>query len=582
MIKRILLSCIFAASSFSSAAAGSNDIGSPWPAGGSMEVSPGSWNVTGAGSDIWGYSDSFHFYNFERNTDVTVTAFIESWETSHDWAKGGIMIRESLDANAAHAMVVSTGHELVSMMWRQSTGDHTRNVNAEPGTKRVWLRLVKEGIRFTSYMKLENQVNWEKVYERDVTFKEGPFYVGIAACSHIQGSLASLTVRNFEILDKIWVPVPPPHLDIGKPALAGDAMETAPGNWTVVAAGRDIWGSGDQFHFVQFNRTTDVTVTCFIESFAAQYDWAKGGIMIRDTLDSNSAHAMAVQTGHSYGRVAMQRRAVGGGGSDGMSRSLYTNTKRVWLRLVKQGNTIKGYYKNEGDLVYQKLDTYDVQFTRDWYYVGIAVVSHLEDTLATLEVSHFDISNEIFTLPARDIGDTGREIVANKLTTDVWSIEGAGHDIGGTADSFAFNNYKQNDENITATVHLDMLRQRNLNSKGGIMLRSSHDADSPHVSLLAAKTGITMFYRTFAGGGTQKKNVGVWSQFMELKLEKFGNTIACLYKHKSFADWFYLDSVAIDIGSEYYVGHAVTSAEYGREATLIAGNIHINDEAIVY
>lgn len=122
------------------------------------------------------------------------------------------MIRESLDANAAHAMVVSTGHELVSMMWRQSTGDHTRNVNAEPGTKRVWLRLVKEGIRFTSYMKLENQVNWEKVYERDVTFKEGPFYVGIAACSHIQGSLASLTVRNFEILDKIWVPVPPPHL----------------------------------------------------------------------------------------------------------------------------------------------------------------------------------------------------------------------------------------------------------------------------------------------------------------------------------------------------------------------------------
>ena len=152
----------------------------------------------------------------------------------------------------------------------------------------------------------------------------------------------------------------------------------------------------------------------------------------------------------------------------------------------------------------------------------------------------------------------------------------------GTADSFAFNNYKQVDENITATVHLDMLEQRNLNSKGGIMLRSTHDADSPHVSLLAAKTGITMFYRTSTGGATQKKNVGVWSEHMELKLEKIGSMIACLYKHKSFADWFYLDSVAIDVGTEYYVGHAVTSAEYGREATLIAGNIHINDEAIVY
>ena len=106
-----------------------------------MEVSPGSWNVNGSGHDIWGTSDSFHFYNFERNTDVTVTAFIESWETEHDWAKGGIMIRDSLDANASHALLASTGHEFVTMMWRASTADITRNANAEVGTKRVWLRM---------------------------------------------------------------------------------------------------------------------------------------------------------------------------------------------------------------------------------------------------------------------------------------------------------------------------------------------------------------------------------------------------------------------------------------------------------
>jgi hypothetical protein len=288
---------------------------------------------------------------------------------------------------------------------------------------------------------------------------------------------------------------------------------------------------------------------------------------------------MVVQTGHSYGRVAMQYRPSDDAGwSGGMSTALYTNTKRVWLRIVKEGNKVRGYYKNEHDLVYQKLDTYEVEFTRDWFYVGIAATSHISESLATLEVSHFAMSDEIFTLPARDIGDTGREIVATKLNSDVWSIEGAGYDIGGTADSFAFNNYKQSGENLTATVHLDKLRTYNLHSKGGIMLRSSHDADSPHVSLLAAKNGITMFYRTTAGGGTSKKNVGVWSEKMELKLEKIGNTIACLYKHKSFADWFYLDSVAIDVGSEFYVGHAVTSAQYGQKATLVAGNININGQ----
>ena len=188
------------------------DIGEPWPAGSSMEVSPGSWNVTGAGHDIWGQSDSFHFYNFERNTDVTVTAFIESWETSHDWAKGGIMIRDSLDANSSHAMLASTGLGYVSMFWRASTNDITRNSNDDIGTKRVWLRMVKEGSKFTSYMKLEAQQEFEKFYERQVEFANDSFFVGIGVTSHRQGYPASLIVRNFEILDKIWVPIPPAHL----------------------------------------------------------------------------------------------------------------------------------------------------------------------------------------------------------------------------------------------------------------------------------------------------------------------------------------------------------------------------------
>jgi hypothetical protein len=430
-------------------------------------------------------------------------------------------------------------------------------------------------------MKSESDANWIKFYERsDVVFGGDSFYVGVAATSHRQGELASLTVRGFEILNKIWVPVPPPHLDIGRPATSGNAMNTADGKWTVMGAGNDIWSSWDQFHFVQFNRTSDGTVTCFVEGFQEDYDWAKGGLMIRDTLDQNSPYVGVFMTGHSYGNIATQTRPTAGAYTTGVSERLYTNVQRAWLRLVKEGTKVTSYYKNEGELVYQKLESYSVDWTRSWYYLGIAVTSHEADMLATLEVSNFTVSDEIFTLPARDIGDTGREIVANKLNKEMWSIEGSGWDIGGTADSFAFNNYKQTAENLTATVHLDRLRTRNLNSKGGIMLRSSHDPDSPHVSLLTAKTGITMFYRTASGGGTSKKNVGVWSEHMELKLEKQGSSVACMYKHKSFDDWFYLDSVAIDIGSEYYVGHAVTSADYGYEATLVAGNIHVNGEEL--
>jgi len=574
---RSLLSCIFATSSISTATAGSVDIGNPSPRGGSIEVSPGSWSINGSGYDIWGGSDSFHFYNFERSSGVTVTAFIESWVTSNDWAKGGIMIRESLAANSSHAMVVSTGASGVSHQWRASTGGISRDYTTYPGTKKVWLRMVKEGSKITSYMKLDYERDFSKFYELDIPFARSSFFVGIAVTSHVQGSLARLVVRNFEIQNQIWVPVPQQSLDIGKPNPAGSSIETAPGNWTVTGAGADIWGSQDSFHFVQFNRTEDVTITAFVKSWVTSDDWAKGGIMIRDTLDANSAHAMAISTGNS--RVAMQYRSNTGASSGGMDKSF--GTKRVWLRLVKEGSKITGYYKNESDLVYQKLWTYNIAFTRDWFYVGIAVCSHIPGTLSALEVSNFEISDEVFTLPARDIGDTGREIFAQKLNAEVWSITGAGWDIGGTADSFAFNNFKQNGNNLTATVYLDKLNQRNLNSKGGIMLRASHSPDSPHVSLLAAKNGITMFYRKNAGGGTESKNVGVWSENMDLKLEKMGNTVACLYKHKSFVDWFYLDSVAIDIGSDFFVGHAVTSAEYGQEATLVVGNIYVDNKPIV-
>ena len=182
---------------------------------------------------------------------------------------------------------------------------------------------------------------------------------------------------------------------------------------------------------MQFNRTNDVTVTGFVESWGNfdgtdLYGWAKGGIMIRDTLDANSAHASVFSTGYNY--VAMQSRPSTSAGSVGISKN--PGTRRLFLRLVKEGSKITSYYKNEFDLVYQKLGSYEVTFTREWYYVGIAACSHVTGTLASLELSHFDISDEIYTLPAIDVGDTGREIVAQKLNADVWSIQGAGYDIG--------------------------------------------------------------------------------------------------------------------------------------------------------
>ena len=117
------------------------------------------------------------------------------------------MIRDGLDASSANVALFSSGGNYVMHQYRRWNGDSTRSYHELVGTKRVWLRLVKEGAKITSYMKLESDVNWIKFYERsDVVFGGDSFYVGAAATSHRQGELASLTVRGFEILNKIWVP----------------------------------------------------------------------------------------------------------------------------------------------------------------------------------------------------------------------------------------------------------------------------------------------------------------------------------------------------------------------------------------
>ena len=113
------------------------------------------------------------------------------------------------------------------------------------------------------------------------------------------------------------------------------------------------------------------------------------------------------------------------------------------------------------------------------------------------------------------------------------------------------------------------------------MLRASHAPNAPHVSLLTTgRNGITMYYRTNVGGDTVSKNVGVWSRDMELKLEKTGNSVACFYKHSSAPEWFHIGTATVDLMPEYFVGHAVTSADYGQHATLYAGDVHVNGQPL--
>ena len=106
--------------------------------------------------------DAFRFVYRPLNGDGTIVARVASLGNTASWAKTGVMIRESLDANARHAMVAITPANGVAFQRRRSTGGGSYHT---PGAKVVapyWVKLTRVGDTFTAYQSA-NGSTWVQV-----------------------------------------------------------------------------------------------------------------------------------------------------------------------------------------------------------------------------------------------------------------------------------------------------------------------------------------------------------------------------------------------------------------------------------
>jgi hypothetical protein len=109
--RRIIAAFIFVACSAVGAAAqpfpvgwSSVDVGDVGQPGHSSETG-GVWSVNGAGGDIWGTDDAFHFAFTRVDNDVDIYALLESEQPTHPFAKAGLMIRQHPGASADHVLI---------------------------------------------------------------------------------------------------------------------------------------------------------------------------------------------------------------------------------------------------------------------------------------------------------------------------------------------------------------------------------------------------------------------------------------------------------------------------------------------
>jgi len=162
------------------------------------------------------------------------------------------------------------------------------------------------------------------------------------------------------------------------------------GVWTIVANGRDIWDTSDQFHYVYLQAKGDCEIIARVLSLVNTDDWAKAGVMIRETLAPDSKFVDVVMTPPDGMRcVALQLREETGGYAVDLWSGL--SSLPQWVKLVREGDSFTGYHSDDG-FSWVEIDNTTVLMSQD-VYLGLAVTSHSSGTLTTAVISNVTITD---------------------------------------------------------------------------------------------------------------------------------------------------------------------------------------------
>ena len=261
---------------------------------GGAAASSGTWMVAGSGANVWGTSDEFTFVYKRFTGDVDIRVRLTSFEDVNAYSKAGVMIRESLSANARNAFLMLMPESGVFMQSRATQGGSTTRLTGRAGAAPIWLRLVRRGNQFTSYLS-STGTSWTTVGTMTNNMT-ATAYVGLAVTSRADSALSTATFTNFQIAsgsssvsgsgsgsDTTTLPSPWANRDVGSPSLAGSASASG-GTFTVRAGGSDISNEADQFHFVYRTMQGDAEVIARVASLQEADSWSKAGVMIRESL----------------------------------------------------------------------------------------------------------------------------------------------------------------------------------------------------------------------------------------------------------------------------------------------------------
>jgi len=267
------------------------DIGAVGPSGSASETN-GVWTVRGAGGDIWGTADAFHFlYRTAGSDDRHLIVRVDDLQNTNVFAKAGLMVRSSVDAEAAAVILDAKPSGEIEFMARSTASGEMAYLAGAFVTFPAWLQLswsqpssapVVSVTASTSH----DGVTWSALPGSATLNLPSQFFgavlAGAAVTSHDTSRLNTAHFEGLSSLPAFWTAT-----DIGGTRLTGNG--STGDVVTVEGAGADVWDQADSFQFVHFQpATTLFNFRARVVSLDDTDPFAKAGLMFRDTLSPDA------------------------------------------------------------------------------------------------------------------------------------------------------------------------------------------------------------------------------------------------------------------------------------------------------
>jgi len=182
--------------------------------------------------------------------------------------------------------------------------------------------------------------------------------------------------------------------DVGDPAKKGATVfDGATGEYRITGSGANIWAKEDQFQYVWREMSGNFAVTATMQFLGKGADHRKAGIMLRESLDTDSAYGDIVI--HGNGMPGIQWRSNKGENTNAFDLP-FDGPGKFKLKLVRNGVGLTVWIGKDGAPLKDVART-EVSL-RNPILVGLVVCSH--DANASDTVVFSDVSVEQLPAPA--------------------------------------------------------------------------------------------------------------------------------------------------------------------------------------